>query len=56
MTTAMKNAQDQMYTSGQVGMSVNEFSIMHELKVLVKCCGTCITFRNFFNIVPKLDQ
>ena len=42
-------------SSGQ-GMSVNELAIKYELKMSVKCCGTYITFRNFFSLkMPKFD-
>ena len=49
-----------VYTSGQVGISVNEFAIMHEYKLWVKYCGTCITFRNcsfsFFTLCLNFSQ
>ena len=47
-----------VYTSGKVGMSVNELAIIHKLKIWVECCGTCITFCNFslslFSLLSKM--
>ena len=41
-----------VYTNG---MSVNEFAIMHELKMWVKYCGSWVTSRNFYFTLLSCD-